>query len=458
MVEFIKKFVGKSWADKRLKQVILGAGANVISTVLSFLVFFISVPLTIDYLGPERFGVWMAIASLTAMLRFMDFGVSNGLVSQVAKKNTSSNKQSLQNIVSNGLITLSLIGVLVGTVIFLLNKFYPLVNILKIDSLQAKSDADHLIIVFIIFFTLSIPLNGIYKILLGLQRNWIVHATRSIASIISLILLVVLAKYEAPPHHLLLATFGVQVSASAVLLPYFVRQKLITYKSLTDWHSFKNEYKSLLNIGGLFLILQLGMMAGWGADALIISSLASVSAVAQFAVVHRLYQFVTIPVTIINTPLWGAFADAYARNDLAFIRRTLKISLLLSLLMSGLIGVTILLFSEYILKLWIGDELNISYNLIVGFTVWKILESVGHSLSMALNGMHIIKPQVISVVFLCAIVLPLKFIYTPIYGPSAVIWSTVIAYSISTLLFYLVYFRREIRKELSIHFPSTNQD
>lgn len=451
MLGVIKKHLANSWNDNRLKQVILGAGANVVSTVLGFLVFFVSVPLTIGYLGPERFGVWMAIASLTAMLRFMDFGVGNGLVSQVAKKNASADKQSLQSIVSNGLITLSMISALVGGVLFVFNSIFPIVDILNIESSQAKSDAQYLVWVFIIFFTLSIPLNGIYKVLLGLQKNWLVHATRSIASIISLILIVILAKYEAPPHYLLLATFGVQVSASAFLLPYFSSQNLISYRSLTDWQSFKSEYKGLLNIGGLFLILQLGMMAGWGADALIISSLANVSAVAQFAIVQRLYQFVSIPVTIINAPLWGAYADAHSRKDFAFIRRTLKISLSLSLAISVFISVTILLFSNFILGLWIGDELQIPYSLIVGFTIWKIIESVGHSFSMALNGMHIIKPQVVSVVMLCILVLPLKFIYTPIYGSSAVVWSTIVAYTISTLLFYLVYFRQEISNELKMY-------
>ena len=449
MYNNLKKHLSYIWHDKRLKQVMLGAGANFASTMLSFLVFFISVPLTMSYLGPERFGVWMAVASLAGMLRFMDFGVGNGLVTQVAKEKASIKKNSVQRIVSNGLITLTAIAVLVGMFLYFINSLFPIVNILQIESAQAKTDANNLIWIFILFFTLNIPLNGFYKILLGLQRNWIVHAVKSCASITSLILILILAKFEASPSWLLISTFGVQTLASLVLLPYFFRHSLISRKSLTDLQSLKSDYKSLLNIGGLFFVLQLGLMAGWGSDALIISSLASVSAVAQFAIVHRLYQFVSVPIAMINTPLWGAYADAYARNDYAFIRRTLKLSLALTLTVSGLVSVTLLLSSELILKIWVGDQLHVPYNLIVGFTIWKIIESLGHSLSMALNGMHIIKPQVISVLLLCAIVLPLKFIYTPDFGGTAVIWSTVVAYILSTFVFYLIYFRTQIRNSLS---------
>lgn len=440
----INGHLSSAWADRRLRLVILGAGANLISTLLSFLVFFISVPLTVGYLGPERFGVWMAIASLAGMLGFMDFGVGNGLVSQVAVRNAKSDKQQLQNTISSGLMTLSVIGALGGILLFVLNALFPLVHILNIESAQAKQDAQHLVLVFILFFSINIPLNGVYKILLGLQRNWLVHATKSCASVLSLALILTLALHEADPAYLLLATFGVQVTAAALLIPYFFRQKFINTRSLTNWQNHKLEYKGLLNVGGLFLVLQLGMMAGWGADALLISSLASVSAVAQFAIVHRLYQFVTVPITIINTPMWGAYADAFAHKDFKFIARNLKISLALSLAISSVMSVSIFLGSDYIFKFWLKDELVIPQNLILGFTVWKILESIGNSLSMALNGMHIIKPQVVSVMLLCAMVLPLKFIYTPDYGGTAVIWSTVIAYTLSTVLFYLIYFRKQI--------------
>lgn len=441
-------YLDKAWSDKRLRLVILGAGANLVSTVLSFMVFFISVPLTVSYLGPERFGVWMAIASLASMLGFMDFGVGNGLVSQVAARNVQTNKQQLQDTISSGLVTLSVIGALGGMLMCLLNTLFPLVQILNVESTQAKQDARDLVLVFILFFSINIPLNGIYKIMLGLQRNWLVHTIKSCASLLSLILIVTLAHQEADPAWLLLATFGVQVTAAALLIPYFFRQKFISATSLMNWRNHRAEYKALLNVGGLFLVLQLGVMCGWGADALLISSLASVSAVAQFAVVHRLYQFVSVPITIINTPMWGAYADAYAHEDYAFIARNLKRSMALSLGVSSIFSVTLYLASDLIFALWLKDELIISQHLILGFTVWKILESVGHSLSMALNGMHIIKPQVVSVMMLCAIVLPLKFIYTPHYGGNAVIWSTVLAYSLSTLLFYLIYFRRQIGSHL----------
>jgi O-antigen/teichoic acid export membrane protein len=50
----------------------------------------ISVPLTLTYLGSERYGMWMAISSIVALLAFADFGLGNGLVNAIAVASVSS--------------------------------------------------------------------------------------------------------------------------------------------------------------------------------------------------------------------------------------------------------------------------------------------------------------------------------------------------------------------------------
>lgn len=56
------------------------AACNAVSAAMGFAVVLLSISLTLPYLGPERFGIWMAISSLAVMLSVLDFGVANGLV------------------------------------------------------------------------------------------------------------------------------------------------------------------------------------------------------------------------------------------------------------------------------------------------------------------------------------------------------------------------------------------
>ena len=38
----------------------------------------VSIPLVIDYLGPERFGLWVTATAIISMLTFADLGLGNG--------------------------------------------------------------------------------------------------------------------------------------------------------------------------------------------------------------------------------------------------------------------------------------------------------------------------------------------------------------------------------------------
>ena len=433
----------------RLRLVAFHSSANVLSSLLGLASTLLTVSLTIDYLGAERFGVWMTVASIAYMLTFLDFGVGNGLVSQIAKSRTSHDPNALALTTTRGLLVLCGIGTLVGSTLLMLNSFFPASSFMKIDSQLAEQDAERLFPLFIILFSLNIPLNGIIKVLLGLQLGWIIHITRSATTLMSMLLIYILSEREASPTPLLVATYGVTVLSQLALLPLLLRRGLLTWQANTAWVEAKREYRSLINVGGLFLVLQVGVMIGWGSDAFIISTLNGAAAVAQFAIIQRLFQFVSMPLDILNNPLWGAYADAHARGDHSFIRKTLKVSLLGTLTFSILLSTALYHTTNWILNLWIDDHIIVSSNLVLAFAIWKVLQAVGHAFSMALNGMHIVRIQVYSVLMLCVLALPLKLLLVPEYGASGAVSSTIIAYSLSTVIFYLIVFRKHLLTEFS---------
>src|SRR5579862_5326860 len=52
---------------------------------ITLLSSFISVPLTLSYLGPERYGIWLAMSSIITLLAFTDCGAGYGLMNRVAQ-------------------------------------------------------------------------------------------------------------------------------------------------------------------------------------------------------------------------------------------------------------------------------------------------------------------------------------------------------------------------------------
>jgi hypothetical protein len=61
-------------SKERYRRVVLTAGSSFINKGVTAVTGLISVPLTVHYLGAERYGLWMTISSTIAFLTFADLG------------------------------------------------------------------------------------------------------------------------------------------------------------------------------------------------------------------------------------------------------------------------------------------------------------------------------------------------------------------------------------------------
>ncbi len=69
----------EGFVNERYRRATLTTVTSVISKGIGILTAFITVPLTLTYLGTERYGLWMTISSVIVMLGFADFGLGDGL-------------------------------------------------------------------------------------------------------------------------------------------------------------------------------------------------------------------------------------------------------------------------------------------------------------------------------------------------------------------------------------------
>src|SRR5438034_11524886 len=71
---------------ERYRRAGMTASTSYIAKVLTLLMGFVSVPLTVDYLGAERYGVWLTISSLLLWVALTDFGLAgNALVNVLSE-------------------------------------------------------------------------------------------------------------------------------------------------------------------------------------------------------------------------------------------------------------------------------------------------------------------------------------------------------------------------------------
>ena len=421
---------------------------NLLSKGLAMVVMLLSVNWTISYLGTERFGIWMTIASFAGMLTFLDLGVGNALVNHVAQNAAQDKPVELEKSISGGLGFLGLIGVTITALLLLLAAFLPWAAIIKVVDPQLAFETRRSAMLFAVLFGFFLFSSGIQRVFWGLQRAFEGHFAAAISSLLAIMALWIAARSKADVTMLLTVTLGIQSLAGFPLLVLLFLRKQISIREIIN--STGIEGSKLLRTGSLFLVLQIGTMIGWGVDSLIISSTLGATSVVVYAVTQKLFQFVSQPLATVNAPLWSAYSDARARGDRPFIRQTLWHSMMLTLAVAASSVLLISLFSDRLIFFWTNGTLKVPRSFIYTFAVLVIFECCGNAFAMFLNGMQIVRQQVVVVVLFCTLTLPLKIIGVQNFGEVVIIpLTTVLVYSTIHVYFYGFFFRNTIKSSIT---------
>ena len=69
--------------NQRIKQIFLSGSTNIFYKFITIGIALISIPLTLNYLGSERFGMWMICSSIMSFIVIGDFGLANSLINSI---------------------------------------------------------------------------------------------------------------------------------------------------------------------------------------------------------------------------------------------------------------------------------------------------------------------------------------------------------------------------------------
>lgn len=420
-------------ANERHRRVALSALASIFARGVSIGTTLVSVPLTLHYLGPERYGMWMVMSSLVAFLSFADLGVGNGVLTLVAAVSGKDDIAAIKRIASSSFFVLSLIAVLL---IAALTCSYPFIHWFKLFNVRsdlARNEAGAAFSVFLCSIALAIPLGVVQKLQTGLQQGFIVSLWQCLGNLMGLAGVLVVIWLRGGMTWLVFSLVTVPMFATALNnIGFFwvarpdLRPRLAFVERAT--------MVRVARTGALFLVLQIAVAFTFASDSIIISQVLGAAAVADYAVPEKMFSLISVLVSMFTAPLWPAYGEAISRGDRDWVRRTLLRSITLSALLASTMSVFLVFFGPRILALWIGRLIDPPFALLLGFGIWKAIEACGMAVAVYLNGAQVVGVQVVtaSLTAICAI--SLKIFFLSSQGLAGVIWATIVAYGICTAL------------------------
>ena len=393
-----------------------------ISTVTSIL----TVRLTFRYLGAERYGMWMTITSVVLMLGFADLGMSNGLVNMVANAMGREDRKAAKESVSSAFWMLSAIA---AVVTLGLVAAYPFINtsrLFNVHSPTAIRESGPALLVFFICFAANLPLGVVRSVQAGMQSAFISSLWTTLGTVASLIALLIAIRLHAGLPLLVLSLSGPPVLAwllNGVELFGFSHPDLLPSPS-----SFSKKYASrLFHTGMMFFLLQISYSVGMQTDNVVIAQIMGAKAVAAYAVPARMFSTINALLIMISGAMWPAYADALARSDGPWIRRSFMRVVTVGTSMTLIATTILVLFGNRILGIWVGPQMHASAALLTVFAVQCVLYAYLQPINFLLNGIGQLRVQVVSGLVMAALNLALSILFVQYWGIIGAVLGTVIA-------------------------------
>jgi len=431
-------------AKERGRRALLTSLASLVTQSAKMLTIVVSMPLTIAYLGTERYGLWLTISSFTAFLSFSDLGIGNGLLNAIAGANGRDDRLAMRRATSSSILLLA--GVSIGLLVLFwaIYPHAPWQRVFNVSSAQAIAEAGPALAVFVTCFLINMPFETVHRIQEGLQEGYRSKLWQAGGSLASLLAVIVTIRYQFGLPWLVLSFTGVPIIAT-------ILNSVSVYGFRYPWlrpswgFATRSEAKHLANVGFMFLLLQLSMAVAFASDNMVVAQVLGADTVTQFGVPQRLFAMLLMLVSIALSPLWPAYGEALSRNDVIWAKQTLARTIRSSLTIVGPMALVLVLLGQWIIQIWIGPSVSPSWLLLAGFGVWVVISSAGSAMAMFLNGAGKVRFQVVTATTMAVANLLLSIFLTRLIGVSGPIWGSVISYAVILLVPTFFYVRRILK-------------
>lgn len=425
---------------ERVRRVVLTGAASFGARAISFATLLVSIPITVSYLGTERFGVWATISSTAAFVGLADLGISNGLVNRIAEAHSRADELAAHRHVSNAFFSLVGISAALGVLLVVVAPFVPWDAAFNVSSPQAVREVGPAFVAFAAITIATLPLGVAQRVYTGYQEGYIPGLVLAAASLLSLALIALAIVFGASLTWLVLAlscgpfTAGL---ANTILLFWFRRPQLRPKLGYVD----RAGAKAIVLAGFLFLAIQLAGAAAYQTDSLILAHVLGPRAVTQYTVPLRLFGIVSLLLGFGLAPLWPAYREAMVTGDHVWVRATFRRSLWLSLGVAGLSSALLVATGRWIVSVWVPSLPPAETQLLLALAVWTTLTGASGALAMFLNGLGAIRFQAMCGVTMALANVPLSIVLTQRVGIAGVLWGSVVTQVAFVLLPSAAYLR-----------------
>jgi O-antigen/teichoic acid export membrane protein len=403
------------------------------------------VPLTINFLDTENYGIWLTLSSFIAWFSFFDIGLGNGLRNKFAEAKAKGDIKLAKAYVSSAYYTIGAVSLGLIVVFFILNFFIDWTKVFNATA-SLQKELNILMPIVFGFFCLQLVTKLITTIYTADQQHSTQGKITFLTNISSLLVIWIMTKTTESS----LLLFGTIFSVLPVLILLafnFIgfNKRYTNFKpSIALW---KREYlKDIFGLGLKFFAIQMAAIVLYSTDNIIIAQLYSPAEVTPYFLAFKYFSIVTMGFTIIITPFWSAITEAYTQKDIVWIKKSMN-NLIKIALIFAVVAFLMIFSAKWVLSIWVGDRIEVPQLLIVLMSIFVITSVITQPFTYFINGTGNVNIQLVLGAIGALLNIPLSIFFATKLdlGISGVILATIVANGIG-LFVYPIYYKKTIQK------------
>ena len=417
--DYLNKGDARSFGAK--KNIVASIGIKVLGAAVNLLL----IPLTINYVHPAKYGIWLTLSSIILWFTLFDLGLGNGLRNKLAEAKAVGNQVRARIYISSTYGLIILIFSTVFILFFIFNFFVDWSQLLNAPQ-EIAGELGVLALTVFGLFCIQSMLKIISTVVTADQNPAIASFLEVLWQLMSLLIILVLLKTTKGS----LLYLGLAMGFAPVFILF--ASSLFFYRTHYKDLAPSLQYvkfglvKDILPLSSMFFIIQISYMITFQTSSIIIAHLCGSKSVAIYNIAFKYFNISYSLFGIIILPFWSAFTDAYTQKDYMWMKKALKKLEIIAFLFVIFV-VFLLIFSHFAITLWIGKTFEIKLSVLLLMAIFFIAQIYHGLYTSLLNGMGKIKLQVYVISFLAILIIPLSFLLGRKFDLEGIITATIIA-------------------------------
>lgn len=394
----------------------------------AILISLLLIPITIDYLNPEQYGIWLTISSIVSWITYFDIGLVHGFKNRFTEAKANGNILLQRQYVSTAYAAIAIIFSFIIIVLECINPFIHWSKILKVNN-SYDTVLTLVSATLILFIGIQLMLGVISALLTADQRSAFAAAIGTLGQGLALLCIYILTQLPYKSMiYICIALSGMPCLVLIIATLWLFGGK---YRKLSPSISCVKFQLvgNIIGLGSKFFVIQLSMLLIFQITNIILSRVLGPEAVTLYNVTYKYFSVIQMILTIILSPFWAAYTDAFVKKDFEWMNKTYhKLTSIFTKIV--ILSVIMLIVSPFIFRLWLPDSIKISWTLSITMWLYIIVLTYSNLFMIIINGTGKVFVQMIIYLIFASISIPSSYFFCQQFGISGILVIFTLSYAI----------------------------